>query len=540
MFYAIAGYAGSSIDGPLGGLRNLTNGNEDFLIFNVGNPARCATTSASRRPSWPSRRTSSSTSASTSPAVPAPSRRATWPRFDMGTMALMGHSMGATILPLHARLRAALPRRAPQRRGRELDRERHLQAAADRRSSASRSVLIGIAGTGYDLTDARPDAVHVPVGVPSAADPPVYAPPHHARARDGPARNVLMMQGIVDHYIMPPDRRRDEPLPRPRPRRRRARRHPAGDRRASTPIGPLLPSRRRPQPSPARGRERHERRRGRDHGRGHPAPRRRHRGRARGGLPDRPCPSTSTVASSWASLPECAGRCRLAGDPPAILPVSDLYRRYREALRGEPLPLAAVDLDALERNVDTARRARARARGKTLRVASKSVRCVALLRAIVARGGAAVRGVMAFSPGGGVLPRRRGLRATSSSPTPAPQPERRAPRRRGQRGAAPASRSSPTRPSTSRSAEVAAAAAGARGPDRGRRRRLVPAPRPLCTSACAAARCATRRRSPPSPGASIAAPHLALRRPPGVRGAHRGHPGRGPRRARDGRGEARW
>ncbi len=83
------------------------------------------------------------------------------------------------------------------------------------------------------------------------------------------------------------------------------------------------------------------------------------------------------------------------GDPQT--PGADLYRRYREALRDEPLPVAAVDLDALERNVD-ALVAPVRARGKTLRIASKSVRCVALLRAVLARGGDAVRGVMAFSP----------------------------------------------------------------------------------------------------------------------------------------------
>jgi D-serine deaminase-like pyridoxal phosphate-dependent protein len=74
-----------------------------------------------------------------------------------------------------------------------------------------------------------------------------------------------------------------------------------------------------------------------------------------------------------------------------------LYARYREALREEDLPAAAVDLDALERNVDTLVTA-VRAAGKTLRVASKSIRCVALIRAVFARGGPAVRGVMAFSP----------------------------------------------------------------------------------------------------------------------------------------------
>ena len=74
-----------------------------------------------------------------------------------------------------------------------------------------------------------------------------------------------------------------------------------------------------------------------------------------------------------------------------------LYERYRAALRAEPLPAALIDLDALERNVDAVV-APVRGTGKTLRVASKSVRCVALLRRIAERGGAAVRGVMAFSP----------------------------------------------------------------------------------------------------------------------------------------------
>jgi D-serine deaminase-like pyridoxal phosphate-dependent protein len=74
-----------------------------------------------------------------------------------------------------------------------------------------------------------------------------------------------------------------------------------------------------------------------------------------------------------------------------------LYARYRAALRDEPLPAALIDLDALERNVDTIV-APVRGTGKTLRVASKSVRCVALLRRILDRGGDAVRGVMAFSP----------------------------------------------------------------------------------------------------------------------------------------------
>jgi D-serine deaminase-like pyridoxal phosphate-dependent protein len=77
---------------------------------------------------------------------------------------------------------------------------------------------------------------------------------------------------------------------------------------------------------------------------------------------------------------------------------ADLYRRYREALRHERLPVAVVDLDALERNVDAVV-GPVRAQGKTVRVASKSVRCVALLRAVLDRAGpSGARGIMAFSP----------------------------------------------------------------------------------------------------------------------------------------------
>jgi D-serine deaminase-like pyridoxal phosphate-dependent protein len=69
---------------------------------------------------------------------------------------------------------------------------------------------------------------------------------------------------------------------------------------------------------------------------------------------------------------------------------------FARALRGERLPAALVDLDALARNVDRLRRAVAPS-GKTLRVASKSVRHVGLLRRILERGGATFRGLMCFT-----------------------------------------------------------------------------------------------------------------------------------------------
>jgi D-serine deaminase-like pyridoxal phosphate-dependent protein len=74
------------------------------------------------------------------------------------------------------------------------------------------------------------------------------------------------------------------------------------------------------------------------------------------------------------------------------------YLRYRAALRGEALPLAMVDLDAVDANVE-AIAAPVRGSGKTLRIATKSLRCVELVRYLFARGGPAFRGLMAYSPG---------------------------------------------------------------------------------------------------------------------------------------------
>lgn len=69
------------------------------------------------------------------------------------------------------------------------------------------------------------------------------------------------------------------------------------------------------------------------------------------------------------------------------------YERYRSALRGEPLPAAIVDLDAFDANL-AAMLEPVRAAGKALRIATKSVRCPALIRRAL-EGGA--RGLMTYS-----------------------------------------------------------------------------------------------------------------------------------------------
>ncbi|MGZ3428320.1 MAG: amino acid deaminase/aldolase, partial [Polyangia bacterium] len=77
---------------------------------------------------------------------------------------------------------------------------------------------------------------------------------------------------------------------------------------------------------------------------------------------------------------------------------AEAWARYRRALSGETLPAAFVDLDAFDANVDRLL-APARAAQKRVRVASKSLRCPALVGRVAARGDGVVDGVMTYSAG---------------------------------------------------------------------------------------------------------------------------------------------
>ncbi len=73
----------------------------------------------------------------------------------------------------------------------------------------------------------------------------------------------------------------------------------------------------------------------------------------------------------------------------------DDHSRLRRALGEARLPAAVVDLDAVDHNL-TVLLGPVRRSGKTLRVATKSIRCVELLRYLARQGGAAVQGWMTF------------------------------------------------------------------------------------------------------------------------------------------------
>ena len=69
------------------------------------------------------------------------------------------------------------------------------------------------------------------------------------------------------------------------------------------------------------------------------------------------------------------------------------YPYYREIFRGRPMPFAYLDLDVFEENI---RQVAARAGGKRIRVASKSLRCVQALRRVL-EADACFQGLMCFT-----------------------------------------------------------------------------------------------------------------------------------------------
>lgn len=71
----------------------------------------------------------------------------------------------------------------------------------------------------------------------------------------------------------------------------------------------------------------------------------------------------------------------------------DRYQYYKHAFRGRTMPFAFVDLDLFDENVKAIA---TRANGKPVRIASKSIRCVALMHRIL-EDSSRFRGVMAYS-----------------------------------------------------------------------------------------------------------------------------------------------
>ncbi len=75
---------------------------------------------------------------------------------------------------------------------------------------------------------------------------------------------------------------------------------------------------------------------------------------------------------------------------------SPTYNDCLEFLGGERLPAAFVNLDAFDANLGVILK-KLEGSAKTLRIASKSIRCIALLKRLLEKGGAAVKGIMGYT-----------------------------------------------------------------------------------------------------------------------------------------------
>ncbi|MFA5905581.1 MAG: alanine racemase, partial [Desulfobacula sp.] len=73
-----------------------------------------------------------------------------------------------------------------------------------------------------------------------------------------------------------------------------------------------------------------------------------------------------------------------------------LYDRYKSLFKDERFPLAFVDLDRFDRNVAYVAKTQEKT-GKTIRVASKSIRCPALIQRVFDQGRGAYKGILAFT-----------------------------------------------------------------------------------------------------------------------------------------------
>ena len=74
--------------------------------------------------------------------------------------------------------------------------------------------------------------------------------------------------------------------------------------------------------------------------------------------------------------------------------IESRYARYKKIFAGVPKPFAFLDLDLLRENIKDIQD---RSRGKNVRIASKSIRSVPVLRLIL-ESGEPFRGVMCYSP----------------------------------------------------------------------------------------------------------------------------------------------
>jgi hypothetical protein len=190
---AAAGFAGVMVDGPHGGARNPTGGDEQLLVFNFTNPFALRDNlrqSALELALLPDVLDDLRVDASECPGLASDDVG-----FDLDHLALMGHSMGATIAPL---VLAAEPRYGlgilSGAGGSWIENVIYKESPL-----RVRPIAEAILGYRPGALRAHDPALMLMQWAGEPADPPVFA-------RDivaAPGRDLLMLQGIVDTYILP-------------------------------------------------------------------------------------------------------------------------------------------------------------------------------------------------------------------------------------------------------------------------------------------------------------------------------------------------
>ena len=202
--FARAGFAGVSIEGPHGGSRNVSGGDEQFLVFNIQNPIALRDNlrqSALELVLLARVLDTLTVDARSCPGLVTPDGSGQ-ARFDTAHLALMGHSMGASIAPIAAafepRYGAVVLSGAG---GSWLENVLHKERPLDVRPLAE--ALLRYSGRMRSLRADDP-MLGLLQWAGEAADTPVYARLLVDAPEVGGPRHVLMFQGIVDHYILPP------------------------------------------------------------------------------------------------------------------------------------------------------------------------------------------------------------------------------------------------------------------------------------------------------------------------------------------------
>ena len=194
--FARVGWAGVQLDGPIGGLRNTTNGDEDLLLFNVFNAA--ALRDNIRESAMELSLLARALPGFTVDTHDCPGANASV-RFDGANLAIMGHSIGAWLAPLafawEPSLRAAvLSGAGGSYIANVLDKQKPLLVRP------FVEILLGYQQDQRTLT-AHDPALTLVQWAAEPSDPQVYT---HLYTTEPPTpRHVLMLQGIVDHYILP-------------------------------------------------------------------------------------------------------------------------------------------------------------------------------------------------------------------------------------------------------------------------------------------------------------------------------------------------